>query len=51
MAANTLDELPAALKITRTRPPVSATTNPSRLIDYLADILAENEAILVERGV
>ncbi len=50
MAANTLEELAEALKTARTRPPVSATTNPSRLIDYLADILAENEAILVERG-
>ena len=47
--ASTLEELAQALKAVRARPPVSATTNPSRLIDYLAEILAENEAICVQR--
>jgi UDP-N-acetylglucosamine--N-acetylmuramyl-(pentapeptide) pyrophosphoryl-undecaprenol N-acetylglucosamine transferase len=48
--ANNLEELAHALKAARARPPVSATTNPSRLISYLAEILAENEAACAERG-
>lgn len=47
--ANTLEELAQALKAARARPPVSATTNPSRLIGYLAEILAENEAACARR--
>jgi UDP-N-acetylglucosamine--N-acetylmuramyl-(pentapeptide) pyrophosphoryl-undecaprenol N-acetylglucosamine transferase len=42
--ADTLEELVLALKAARARPPVSATTNPSRLINHLAGILKENEA-------
>jgi UDP-N-acetylglucosamine transferase subunit ALG13 len=38
--ANSLEELAAALKNVRTRRPVSATTNPSKLIEHLAEILA-----------
>ena len=40
MSANSLEELAAALKIVRTRPPVSATTNPSKLISHLRQILS-----------
>jgi UDP-N-acetylglucosamine--N-acetylmuramyl-(pentapeptide) pyrophosphoryl-undecaprenol N-acetylglucosamine transferase len=48
--ANTLEDLAQALKAARARAPVSATTNPSRLIGCLAEILAENEAACVRRG-
>jgi UDP-N-acetylglucosamine--N-acetylmuramyl-(pentapeptide) pyrophosphoryl-undecaprenol N-acetylglucosamine transferase len=41
--ANDLEEMSLALKAARARPPISATTNPARLIEHLADILAANE--------
>ena len=39
-SANSLEELAAALKIVRARPPVSATTNPSKLMAHLNEILS-----------
>ncbi len=41
--AGNLEELSQALKDARARTPVLATTNPARLISYLADILAQSE--------
>lgn len=41
--ANNLEELAQALKDSRARTPILATTNPARLIGHLASILAENE--------
>jgi UDP-N-acetylglucosamine--N-acetylmuramyl-(pentapeptide) pyrophosphoryl-undecaprenol N-acetylglucosamine transferase len=43
--ANNLEELAQALKDSRARAPVLATTNPARLIGHLASILAENEKV------
>ena len=50
-AADNLEELAQALKSARARAPVSATTNPSRLIGHLADILAENEKMIVRHQI
>jgi UDP-N-acetylglucosamine transferase subunit ALG13 len=38
--ANTVDEMAAALKAVRSRPPVLATSDPAELIEYLNDLLA-----------
>jgi UDP-N-acetylglucosamine transferase subunit ALG13 len=38
--ANTTEELAEALKQVRSRPPVSATSDPSGLIDHLEDVLS-----------
>jgi UDP-N-acetylglucosamine transferase subunit ALG13 len=40
--ANSLEELAAALKSVRARPPVSATTNPAKLIGHLTEILSRH---------
>jgi hypothetical protein len=40
--ANSLEELSAALKNARERQPISATTNPAKLIGHLTEILAKH---------
>lgn len=42
--ANTTDELAAALKAVRERPPVSATSDPQELIAYLQTLIADRWA-------
>jgi UDP-N-acetylglucosamine--N-acetylmuramyl-(pentapeptide) pyrophosphoryl-undecaprenol N-acetylglucosamine transferase len=39
-AANSIEELESALRIVRSQPPVTATTNPMKLIQYLHEILS-----------